>query len=1688
MNSKISSLIATMILVILMLLQMCPVISFAIDEVLNNDADLTNIENVKFDVYFADERREAEYNLSEEEGEIILFAKVQVKEAGYLDNIVIDFSSCNFNVELAEENEIVQSLENNKLKLNKISKDEERIISLKVSKKEFEKMQMDDLYRVSYAKISGKYTNGEGNEEILTAEKEIKVSYVAELESELSVEISKYIPVLTVAGNKLMLQEKINSKIANDKMPIRKTQIELEIPEIEGKLPEEIRVVGESGATNGDKLGEEFEIENYSYDIEKKVVTIEVENKKEIADEKDASKKEEFAVWTKDEIDEYLVTFIYDEEVLEKALENEEIISVKANSKIEVLDEKNTVVEKELNGEVPLSGEIGSIVSGKVETKNQINKGYMITNTKALEENRKETEYKTEYEVEIGYSDVVDRVDISIEEDGYVRNDREEVLEGSTYIKEIILNKEEVKKLLGEDGNIKLVSNDVEVYKINKDLWDSQENNISLDISKLDLSKLTLVTSNVKEEGKLRIDTLKAIKADNYYSEEEIEEISKIRSREKVEVYNEDNKISEKEEFTETEVIGTELKASLSIDREKLSTVKTNEKVKMTTILETNSIDDKLFKNPSIEITMPKSFEKIENIEANVYFDDELVITNGELIENDDGTKIIKVNLEGMQTKYNLVSSGTVVDIISDITINKLTPSKDEEIKLDVINENEVVEVLLGEKIEAPEGITLASTIKKEDGTVLVDTMDNKLLGALDKGAAEYTLKFEHSLLNNSETDIEEAKIMFEMPIEEAINLDTGTEFGNNVNMHMSSFSQIPNVKYVRLNEEGMEAFELYRTENINASEDLSLESNGWGKDEVENAKKYMLVANENVKLKAGESIVLKYDVTVPAHIVNNIKAYSQVAVYSSNLETIYSKELGLESGDGAEFKLTLTSDIQEGEVLKAGEIHNFKVKVENSSSIDGEDVILNLGIPNNMKYVEPSQASLLGYSVNTENIRAVDNELLLALGESEDENVEEAYFYKEIHLGRVKANESVEYEYKLMANAEAEDKEVRLYNFVRIDNLAYYSNIISFSVEKEILTSKIYSSISDDSRNNNAMVGEEITLNYQIGTTDGSNEKHNTILTIDLPEELKYTGYEIKKFKTTEGEIVDVKVSNEGNRYTFNIGNVNIATSILSLKLKVNDFSGNNKKTLAIPGKVVCDEDQEGIDVSVNTIIVNRVAITITQTCDISERTKVKAGENYTYTFIVKNESNVPMSNLGFENIFPENTTFIKAEYKNEGGISEVYNSTNNDNNPYINFDIVGNETITIKIYVRAGKSDTEKLVSSQGIVYEGSKKLAESNVISLTLEKNNSYVEGGNQEVSDSEYQGGNSSGEDSSGIGETDFSGDGEVTGNQRISGLVWEDLNKDGKRDSNEKLMQDITVVLLNANSGKLVRTGKTDSRGQYTFSGIGSGNYSVVFLYDSSKYSSTIYRAKGVDATINSDAIDSKVSYQGQIRMAGVTEIINVSNENIYNIDIGLAEYQAFDLRIEKRVKTIQLTYNGKSTTYNYGTNFAKADVPAKEANGTTIIITYEIIVTNEGKIEGTADIVRDNVPNDLRFSAELNKDWYEGTGGVYSNALGNTVINPGESKALTLVLTKKMNSDGYGLINNTAEIVKSSNSEGKDDIDSVAGNNNSEEDDLSNANVLISVKTGKWSAYILLTISLITVVIVSIITVKKKIV
>ncbi|WP_449606053.1 SdrD B-like domain-containing protein, partial [Pseudomonas aeruginosa] len=62
---------------------------------------------------------------------------------------------------------------------------------------------------------------------------------------------------------------------------------------------------------------------------------------------------------------------------------------------------------------------------------------------------------------------------------------------------------------------------------------------------------------------------------------------------------------------------------------------------------------------------------------------------------------------------------------------------------------------------------------------------------------------------------------------------------------------------------------------------------------------------------------------------------------------------------------------------------------------------------------------------------------------------------------------------------------------------------------------------------------------------------------------------------------------------------------------------------------------------------------------------------------------------------------------------------------------------------------------------------------------------------------------------------------------LGDYVWYDSNKDGKQDSTEKGIKDVTVTLQNE-KGEVIGTTKTDENGKYRFDNLDSGKYKVIF--------------------------------------------------------------------------------------------------------------------------------------------------------------------------------------------------------------------------------------------------------------------
>ena len=200
----------------------------------------------------------------------------------------------------------------------------------------------------------------------------------------------------------------------------------------------------------------------------------------------------------------------------------------------------------------------------------------------------------------------------------------------------------------------------------------------------------------------------------------------------------------------------------------------------------------------------------------------------------------------------------------------------------------------------------------------------------------------------------------------------------------------------------------------------------------------------------------------------------------------------------------------------------------------------------------------------------------------------------------------------------------------------------------------------------------------------------------------------------------------------------------------------------------------------------------------------------------------------------------------------------------------------------------------------------------------------------------------------------------------------------------------------------------------------------------------------------------------------IDSIPDNSVESEDDIDKEYVKVQYFDLALKKWVTETRVTLDGKTTTTKTefdedSDGIAKVDIVAKKLKKTTVKFVYNIKVTNEGELPGYANEIKDYIPNGLKFVAEDNKNWKEVKGNVVvTDQLKDTLLNPGESATVEIVLTWKNSSTNLGVKTNYAEISVDS----AEDIDSIPDNYDFTEDDIDDAKVILSIKTAGANTYI----------------------
>ena len=222
-------------------------------------------------------------------------------------------------------------------------------------------------------------------------------------------------------------------------------------------------------------------------------------------------------------------------------------------------------------------------------------------------------------------------------------------------------------------------------------------------------------------------------------------------------------------------------------------------------------------------------------------------------------------------------------------------------------------------------------------------------------------------------------------------------------------------------------------------------------------------------------------------------------------------------------------------------------------------------------------------------------------------------------------------------------------------------------------------------------------------------------------------------------------------------------------------------------------------------------------------------------------------------------------------------------------------------------------------------------------------------------------------------------------------------------------------------------------------------------------------------------------------------------ENEDDIDFEQLKTEYFDLALKKYVTKAIVTVDGVTKTYNTGHTGdenpeppAKVEINRKKINSTVVKFAYTIKITNEGQIAGYAKEIKDHIPAGLKYIQADNPKWSQiDADTVVTRALENTLLQPGESASVEIILTWINGANNLGLKVNIAEISEDYNETKTPDIDSTPDNWDPKrpyEDDEDEAPVLLTISQGAEQViYVVLPTMIMGILGVGIYLIKSKV-
>lgn len=1584
-------------------------VSYALDS-LNQD-DLTNNKNIKYNAYFKDSNGDKidvkDAKISGED--IKLYLGVSVQNEGYF-NGNIEILNSNFKLKDQELSEGINKIEENKISLNQIRAGETVEIELNVEALQGDIIDSSLLNMESEIKLTGTYTDSKAKKIKIESIKSVKLILNDPYEDGQGANLKAEVitnKIYNINGeNKRLVQIKVNSKIDNNKYPVKQTQLELSVPE----ETENVKVISlGTNATNG-KGSEDFTEENWQYLKDENKIKILIENKEE--DGK--------ITWNKNAEDKLVVTYILPEKT---SIENKQIL---VKNEIELYNINNSI--KSAEGKISIGSEKdGTLELNISNTENKIYKGKIYA--------KQQREYTTKVNVNINYPELADKIELDEKQATYV-TDNTELTANVQYIATYI-NKQKMEETLGHDGIIEIFDlNGNILAKVKSTADANKDGKIEIKYN-TGVKGIIIKTSKPENTGILELEHKKVIAGENYTTEE----LSQVKElKEDVNLINNQATYTNKIALNETTT-----KAKLNVNKNSISTINENKGLELKATLLTNNEKYDLYKNPTIKIELPSQVESVKVNSVNLLYENELKIKNVQVNEN-SGIKVIEIALDGEQTKYldSEISEGATIIANIDLTLNKKVASSSEKIKMAVENqkaisyENNSIEKTI--EIIAPTGMVVANTMENSNlKSVGENNTETKLIG-VGKEAKQEEVKID--VINNNDAEVTNVKVLGKFPTKNKENT-IDAQVINEIKTQGIDTSKV----------------KIYYSEKEDATAELTTE-NQWKDSITDNKqiKSYLITVNN---MQQGEGLTASYGIQIPEGLKYNEKAYQTYEVnYNDTLtgknENVKSTKLGVTTGKGPELTTTMTATVG-GEIVEnnaevlGGEKIKYTVKVENTGSEDVANAILHLNIPEGTDYLKVRTcngcAEAKGEHTHTDKLTSIED--------------------KKINL--IKAGESIEETYEVVVKStNANNTNISNIATVQYGEVSAKSNQINLTALKGDLSIELYPSGNPGSSEVEIREGYGTSAILRL-TNTSSEDKQNLKIELSNDSVLKIEDiYCVNKDNiSVKDNVITIKTLKSNETENISIGIIvrsSVNTSKTTLKTKIT--SGNDV--------------YRAPDLTIN---IKKLELQITQTSDNADK-YVKEGDNIIYTIKMKNASQVNMYGVGFIDEIPNQLTVLSIE--KDGKVIDQL-----DQNKLLKID---NYIAKTGLDLKAGEETTYKITTVVETGAQTSTTQKISNIaklsygeLSIESEPIVHYMEGNAKDNNGSNSSNDNNANDNNNNSENNNNSSNVNNPNKENtysISGTAWFDKDENGEKGSDEELLKDITVRLVDLenntvkNSAGEEITTKTNDEGFYSLDNVPAGKYIVVFEYDTSKYMPTSYKVEGISDSKNSKVVLNTLNVDGKETTVANTDTLIVADESISNINIGLKEIKTFELKLDKNISKVVVQNSKETKTYDFNnTSMTKIELPSKYMKNTNMIIEYEIKVTNIGEAEGYVKSIVDYLPSGLKFNSELNKDWYQLNSNAYNTSLANEKILPGESKTVKIVLTKNVTSENSEIVNNVAEIAESYSPSGIESKNSKANNKVQGESDMSNADIIIGIATGEIVVNVAL-ISILSIIVI----------